>query len=127
MTLCLLQVKTRTERDKQFYRLALELQLKSHMANGASADEYSKRAHAFIKKINPNLPQLYVEGGISDYLVDLMPADLRESGRLLKYDSEQKGRWLEYKEVISRCQDLVAGVHKGAPPAPTFCSTTVLI
>ena len=49
MTLCLLQVKTRTERDKQFYRLALELQLKSHMANGASADEYSKRAHAFIK------------------------------------------------------------------------------
>ena len=79
MTLCLLQVKTRTERDKQFYRLALELQLKSHMANGASADEYSKRAHAFIKKINPNLPQLYVEGGISDYLVDLMPADLRES------------------------------------------------
>ena len=33
MTLCLLRVKTRTERDKQFFRLALELQLKSHMAN----------------------------------------------------------------------------------------------
>ena len=48
MTLCLLRGKTRTKRDKQFYRSALELQLKSHMANGASADEYSKRARAFI-------------------------------------------------------------------------------
>ena len=109
----LLRGKTRTKRDKQFYRSALELQLKSHMANGASADEYSKRARAFIKKINPNLPQPYVEGDISDYLVDLMPPELRESGRLLKYDLEQRGRWLEYEEVISRCQDLVAEVQNG--------------
>ena len=47
------------------------------MANGASADEYLKRARAFVKKINPNLPQPY--GDISDYLVYPVCDSTRES------------------------------------------------
>ena len=57
MTLHLLRGRPRTRQDKSFYRHAIEMQEKHKLNAGASGDEYSKRARAFYKHINPNLPR----------------------------------------------------------------------
>ena len=81
MVLHMLLGKRRTKKDRDFYKAALGVQQKTHLADGAPAEEYAKRARAFIKYINPHLPQPYVGGDISEYLIEMMPTCLRESGR----------------------------------------------
>ena len=107
MTLHLLRGRGRTKEDRAFYRAALEFQQKHHLSNGATADEYSKKARAFHLKINPNLAQPYTGEDISEYIIDLMPSDLRESGRRLTAQMKRDGTYLDHPEVIHECQELV--------------------
>ena len=44
--------------------------------NGCTAEEYDKKALAFILNIRPNLAQGYSEADVTQYLVDLMPKEL---------------------------------------------------
>jgi hypothetical protein len=123
MTLHLLRGRPRTRQDKAFYRHAIELQEKHKLPNGASGDEYSKRARAFYKHINPNLPQPYVGDDISEYLIEMMPADLRESGRRLTDKLHGLGLYNDYEEVIARCTALVVEEQKASAPTPSFMLT----
>ena len=62
------------------------------LADGCSANDYSKKALAFLVNINPNLPQPYESKDVATYLIQLMPKSLRESGRRIKTDLTAAGR-----------------------------------
>eukprot|EP00966_Prymnesium_polylepis_P090397 2093617-Prymnesium_polylepis.1 len=47
----------RTEYDKGFYITALQFQQNNRLANGCTADEFQKRAFAFVQYIMPNVAQ----------------------------------------------------------------------
>ena len=60
---------------------ALIFQLKHRPQSGCTSAEYGKFTRAFIRYINPYLPQPYVGEDITEYLIDSMPSNLREAGR----------------------------------------------
>ena len=131
MTLHLLRGRGRTKEDRAFYRAALEFQQKHPLSNGATADEYSKKARAFHLKINPNLAQPYTGEDISEYIIDLMPPDLRESGRRLTAQMKRDGTYLDHPEVIHECQELVRQEQSksktaSAPPPAILVSIDAL-
>ena len=71
--LALLKKAERTKEDKKYYKTAEELQLRHHLPDGCSAEDYSKKAHAFVANILPNLAQTYSPEDAGDYIIDLMP------------------------------------------------------
>ena len=54
-----LQGGHKSEVNRAFYRKAEWLQRQTHLPDGAAADEYGKKALAFLIHIRPNLPQSY--------------------------------------------------------------------
>ena len=113
----------RSEADKDFYRTAERLQRASHLHDGCSASEYSRKALAFLVHIKPFLPQAYGDDDTTQYLIGLMPKALREGGRRIKAELATAGRSHDFMEVIRRCRALVHEEQKGAPPAPAFVLT----
>jgi len=115
--------RPRTKNDKKFYQVALDLQEKQHLPDGTTGAEYSRRARAFYKYINPNLTRPHEGGDITEYLIDLMPNGLKESKRRLKDKLRAEGTYLNYEIVIEKCTELVVEEQKQSAPAPTFMVT----
>ncbi|MDC0525857.1 hypothetical protein OAO87_02565, partial [bacterium] len=113
---------TRTKADKNFYRTAERLQTSNRLPDGASADEYSKKALAFLVKIQPYLAQPYDADDTSEYLVDLMPHALRESGRRVKDKLITDGVWHNHMQVLLTCRELVREEQKGGTQTPVMIS-----
>ena len=67
--------------DKEYYRLAEQLQRAKKLPSGCPASEYSTRAIAYIVYTMPNLAATPDIEDAAEYLLDLMPATLRESAR----------------------------------------------
>ena len=68
----------RTKVDRDFYRTAERLQTENKLADGCRAEEFVKKALAFIVHISPNLAQPYSKEESAEYIVDLMPKRLAE-------------------------------------------------
>ena len=107
---------SRTDTDKDYYRTAERLQRSSHLADGCAANEYAKKAYAFLVYIRPNLVQAYDDDETTKYLIDLMPKCLREGGRRIKNELINSGRQHDFPHVISKCRELVLEEQKAAPP-----------
>ena len=73
----------RTEVDKDFYRTAERLQRQNPLPDGCTADEYSKKAFAFLVHILPNMVQPYDADETTKYIVRQMPACLRDTVQLV--------------------------------------------
>jgi len=52
-------VRERTEADKLYYKMALDVQEKFHLPDGCSSSMYDKKAYALIHYIAPHLAQSY--------------------------------------------------------------------
>jgi hypothetical protein len=111
---------SRTETDKDFYRGAERLQRASPLADGATAEEYSKRALAWFVHIRPNLAQSYDDDDTAAYLISLMPKALREGGRRIKREMIADGTIHDFTHVIQTCRQLVLEEQKAAAPSPPF-------
>ena len=92
LVLAALNQAQRTEQDKAYYRKAERLQTEHRLADGCPAADYAKKALAFILHINPNLAQPYSAQDVSQYLLDLMPTSLRESGRRMRSELKASAR-----------------------------------
>ena len=110
----------RTEVDKDFYRTAERLQRQSHLADGCSANDYTKKAYAFLVHILPNLTNTYDADETTLYLIHLMPHCLREGGRRILAEITTEGRQHDHTHVISKCRALVLEEQKGSAPAPAL-------
>ena len=113
----------RSEHDTDFYRTAERLQRQSLLPNGCTAEEYDKKALAFILNIKPNLAQGYSEADATQYLIDLMPKELREGGRRIKAALHAEGKYLDHMHVVRQCRGLVREEQKTAAPQPAFMIT----
>ena len=116
----------RSEHDTDFYRTAERLQRQSLLPNGCTAEEYDKKALAFILNIKPNLAQGYSEADATQYLIDLMPKELREGGRRIKAALHAEGKYLDHMHVVRQCRGLVREEQKTAAPQPAFMITCLL-
>ena len=109
--------RPRTKADKLLYKAALDLQLAKRLPDGATSDEFSKRARAFDRKINPHLLQPYVDKDYIDYIFDLLPKALEAKGSTLRLEMQVEGTLMKTasdgstspdgEEIIRRCQELV--------------------
>ena len=106
----------RTKADKDFYRAAEAAQRAHKLPDGCAPEEFAKRALAFITKINPNLAQQYDAEDAADYVVNLMPAGLREAGRRTKTELKQSGQWGNLMAVAARCRALCSEEKAAQPP-----------
>ena len=95
----------RTKADKRYYELAEELQRKHHLIDGCSAAEYSAKAQSFIAHILPNLARQFSPTDAGDYLIDLMPTSLRESGR------RNATNWSKTASFMSTSTSLGSAAH----------------
>ena len=114
----------RTKTDKKYYRTAEELQLRHHLPDGCSAEEYSKKATAFVDKIMPNLAQKYDPEDAGDYIIDLMPKSLRESGRRIREGLVRTGKLTDHVYVVRVCRTMVAEEQASAKIQPTMVATS---
>ena len=57
----------RAKHDKAYYEAAVTLQISNRLPDGAAAEEYDKRAIAFLEYIQPNLERPYSPEGVSNY------------------------------------------------------------
>ena len=100
------------------------------LADGCSANDYSKKALAFLVNINPNLPQPYESKDVATYLFISRPAyvcpskALRESGRRIKAELAAAGRLEDHMHVISKWRELVQEEQKGTSQAPALALIT---
>ena len=76
---------------KKFYSTALKWQESNKLSNGASQQEYLKRAFAFVQYIMPNLAQKFEASDASEYILALMPDELYEAGQRAASNTPQ--RW----------------------------------
>ena len=114
----------RTKLDKDFYSAAEALQLSHPLKPGCSGEEYSKRAGTWIHRIMPNLGRPCPPGDASDYVLQLMPANLREAGRRIKSDLKREGSWLNLAAVTRACRTVVDEEQATPNPTPSFVSLT---
>ena len=116
----LLTKAERTKEDKKYYKTAEELQLRHHLPDGCPAEDYSKKAHAFVANILPNLAQTYSAEDAGDYVIDLMPRGLRESGRRIRERLLAEGRLTDLVHVVRVCRSLVAEEQTASKVIPTL-------
>ena len=116
----------RTVFDKNFYKTALEFQEKNPLQNGATQAEYLKRASAFTQHIMPNLAQKFTLPDAAEYVIDLMPPELYEAGRRVRFDARAEGRLLDLQYLIRQCGSEVFRKQKGSAPKPVLVSYDAL-
>ena len=116
----LLTKAERTKEDKKYCKTAEELQLRHHLPDGCPAEDYSKKAHAFVANILPNLAQTYSAEDAGDYVIDLMPRGLRESGRRIRERLLAEGRLTDLVHVVRVCRSLVAEEQTASKVIPTL-------
>ena len=116
----------RSEQDKKFYSTALKWQDGNKLANGASQQEYQKRAFAFVQYIMPNLAQKFEANDASEYILALMPEELYEAGQRVKFSAKMVGRFLDHKYLIRLCGEEVFKKQKASGPQPTFIAFDTL-
>ncbi len=113
----------RTDADKKFYRVAEAAQLAHPLKDGCSADEYSRRALAFMFKINPFLAQRYDAVDAADYLIKQMPPMLKEAGRRTRDNLKSQGQLTNLMAVAAACRALVLEEQKANPAGPALLGT----
>ena len=123
VVLMLLTKAERTKEDKKYYKTAEELQLRHHLPDGCPAEDYSKKAHAYVANILPNLAQSYTPEDAGDYIIDLMPRGLRESGRRIRERLIAEGRLTDLVHVVRVCRSLVAEEQTTSKAIPTLVAT----
>ena len=74
----------RTANDKDYYRTAEDVQRKFRLRDHCSANEYSRKAIAFINHILPNLPTRWPEEEVNEYLIGLLPEFNRFDARMIE-------------------------------------------
>ena len=77
-----------------------------------AADEYGRKALAFLIHIKPNLSQSYNDDDTSEYLIWLMPKSLRADGRRITTELKQQGRYTDHMYVLQTCRALVGLPHE---------------
>ena len=77
-------------------RRAEQLQRQTHLPDGVAADEYGKKALAFLIHIRPNLSQTYDDEDTSEYLIWLMPKSLRSDGRRITTELKNEGKYTDH-------------------------------
>ena len=102
----------RTDGDKDYYRVAEQLQRDHPLPAGCAVAEYTKRATAFLHKIVPFQAAQHTPHDISDYLLKLMPKEYRESARRIAHDMKKNGTWLDHLEVIKEASKVVEEEQK---------------
>ena len=115
-----LQGGKRTEMDKDFYRTAESVQRASHLPDGCSAADYSRKALAFLIHIKPFLPQSYDDDDTAQYLINLMPKANRSDGRRIRNELTKSGDIHDFMRVVKECRAVVHEEQKAAPPTPAF-------
>ena len=95
----------RTDEDIEFYNTAKEVQLKNHLPDGCSAQDFVDKATAFVTNINPFLAQPYEPVDQGKYIINLMPKALAaDRNRLLDTLSDADLR--RSNDVIAKCRDV---------------------
>ena len=124
IVIAVLSKTERTKNDKLYYKAAEELQLRHRLPDGCAAEEYSKKATAFVANIMPNLAQKYDPNDAGDYLIDLMPKNLRETGRRIREKLMREGRLADHMHVVRVCREMVAEEQATAKTQPTLIAAT---
>ena len=94
---------TRTKEDKDFYDQALKMQQEAKLPNGTLAETYRKRAYACVTHIFPNLTRQFNAFDAAEFLVDMVPEELRTEKTIIKR---------ELKADVSKCDDLIAVIER---------------
>ena len=80
---------------------------------------------AFLIHIRPFLAQGYDDDDTSQYIINLMPKALRESGRRIKTELIAEGHYRDHMYVIQTCRALVQEECKGPAKTPAFVVVAV--
>ena len=98
--------RTRSKLDKEFYETLERLQKSPQhkLPDGCSADEFTKRAGTWIVHIEPNLARRYDPVDAADFIIDLLPSGLAESGRRIKKDMTRDGNFTDLMAVAKECR-----------------------
>ena len=87
----------------------------------APADDYEKKARAFIEYILPNLDRKFSPQKAAEYVISLMPARLAADSRRIKADCKRDGTLLDLMHVLRECKSVVFKDQKpGTAPKPAL-------
>ena len=106
--------------QRTFTGLEERLQRSSKLPDGCSAEEYARKALAFLIHIRPYLAQTYDDDDTSQYLIDLMPKALREGGRRITTELKTARRYHDHMHVLQKCRQLVHEEQRAPAPTPAF-------
>ena len=114
----------RSKRDKAFYEDALSVQVSHRLQDGSSADDYRKKAEAFVEKIKPFLPRVMEPYDAMEYLLDLMPtATLKIHRRQLINEFKAENQVSNSSHIIDECYKVVQEDQKhGSTKALTLAA-----
>ena len=109
----------RAKHDTAYYEAAVTLQISNRLPDGAAAEEYDKRAIAFLEYIQPNLERPYSPEGVSNYLLDLMPMGMSDTAMLIKSQAKANGTYLQHFHLARACRDMMFGKQSARAPRPS--------
>ena len=82
----------RTQSDVDFYNTAKDLQTKTKLPDGCTADAFMAKAVAWIYKIRPHLAQPFTDDDAARYIINLMPRRLGADARRIEQQVEAQGK-----------------------------------
>ena len=108
----------RTKADKLYYDKCLSAQKASRLHDNCNSDVYAKRAIAFVLNIMPNLAQKFTQEDAAEYIVEMMPPNLREAGKRVTYNCKLDGTFTDLMNLIKVCEAEVFELQSPKTNAP---------
>ena len=114
----------RTQMDVDFYNAAKELQTKTRLPDGCTADAFMAKAVAWIYKIRPHLAQPFSDEDAARYIINLMPKRLGADARRIEQQVEQEGKM---SDLMYLSRELRKVVYKDQNPSTVKASALVQV
>ena len=116
----------RTKADREFYRTAESLQRSSRLSDGCKAEDFTRKAYAFIYRIRPHLAQAYSDLDAAEYIVDLMPKRLASDARRIKDNCVRDGSFTDLMHLTRELAKVVFDDQSATQPAPALVALSPL-
>ena len=110
----------RTKADREFYKAAEQLQRSSRLSDGCKAEDFMRRAYAWIYKIRPHLPQAYSDSDAADFLIDMMPKRLASDARRIRGECQRDGTYLNLMHLARELEKVVFEDQTSPSPSPSL-------
>ena len=116
----------RTQIDVDFYNAAKDLQIKSRLPDGCSAEAFMTKAVSWIYKIRPHLAQPFSDEDAAKYIINLMPKRLGADARRIERQVSDEGKMTDLMYLSRELKKVVyQDQNQGATKSEVTTRTTL--